>query len=209
MNGILIKKNLHTRTIATYMKNIFKYLIIITIIITNYGVTAEMTTNTKIIIKTTSGDIKLELYDDKAPITVSNFKKYIESKYFSNTIFHRVIKDFMIQGGGFSVEMIEKDTFAPIQNEANNLLSNERGTIAMARTPDPHSASAQFFINLKDNTFLNFKSQTQQGWGYCVFGKVLEGLDIIDKIALTETGNYGPHQDVPQKPIIINEIVIE
>ena len=175
----------------------------------NYGVNAEMTTNTKIIIKTTSGDIKLELYDDKAPITVSNFKKYIESKYFSNTIFHRVIKDFMIQGGEFSVNMEQKDTFAPIQNEANNMLTNDRGTIAMARTSDPHSASAQFFINLKDNTFLNFRDQTQQGWGYCVFGKVLKGLDVIDKIANVETESNGPHQDVPKEPIIINDIIIE
>ena len=191
------------------MKNIFKYLVIITIIIMNYGVNAEMTTNTKIIIKTTSGDIKLELYDDKAPITVSNFKKYIESKYFLNTIFHRVIKDFMVQGGGLSVNMEQKDTFAPIQNEANNMLTNDRGTIAMARTSDPHSASAQFFINLKDNTFLNFRDQTQQGWGYCVFGKVVKGLDVIDKIANVETASNGPHQDVPKEPIIINDIIIE
>ena len=191
------------------MKNIIKYLVITTIIFLNSGANAEMTTNTKIIIKTTSGDIKIELYDDKAPITSENFKKYIESGYFTDTIFHRVIKDFMIQGGGFTTEMNEKDSMPPIQNEANNGVSNERGTIAMARTPDPHSASSQFFINLKDNNFLDFTAETSQGWGYCAFGKVFEGMDILDKIALVDTGSYGAHQDVPKEPITINEIIIE
>jgi len=191
------------------MKNIFKYLFLITIIFTNKGVNVEMATNTIITIKTTLGDIKLELFDDKAPKTSENFKEYIKSGFFSNTIFHRVISDFMIQGGGFTAEMQQKDTLSPIENEANNMLSNQRGTIAMARTNDPHSASSQFFINLKDNTFLDFKSETIQGWGYCVFGKVLEGLETIDKIALVPTGSYGPYQDVPNEPIIINEIIIE
>jgi peptidyl-prolyl cis-trans isomerase B (cyclophilin B) len=191
------------------MKNIIKYLVITTIIFLNSGANAEMTTNTKIIIKTTSGDIKIELYDDKAPITSENFKKYIESGYFTDTIFHRVIKDFMIQGGGFTAEMSEKDSMPPIKNEANNGISNERGTIAMARTPDPHSASSQFFINLKDNNFLDFTAETSQGWGYCAFGKVFEGMDILDKIALVDTSSYGAHQDVPKEPITINEIIIE
>jgi peptidyl-prolyl cis-trans isomerase B (cyclophilin B) len=191
------------------MKNIIKYLVITTIIFLNNGANAEMTTNTKIIIKTTSGDIKIELYDDKAPITSENFKKYIESGYFTDTIFHRVIKGFMIQGGGFTAEMSEKDSMPPIQNEANNGVSNARGTIAMARTPDPHSASSQFFINLKDNNFLDFTAETSQGWGYCAFGKVFEGMDILDKIALVDTGSYGAHQDVPKEPITINEIIIE
>ena len=191
------------------MKNIIKYLVITTIIFLNSGANAEMTTNTKIIIKTTSGDIKIELYDDKAPMTSENFKKYIESGYFTDTIFHRVIKDFMIQGGGFTAEMSEKDSMPPIKNEANNGISNERGTIAMARTPDPHSASSQFFINLKDNNFLDFTAETSQGWGYCAFGKVFEGMDILDKIALVDTGSYGAHQDVPKEPITINEIIIE
>ena len=115
----------------------------------------------------------------------------------------------MIQGGGFTQDMKDKETFKPIQNEANNMISNARGTIAMARTNDPHSASSQFFINLKDNTFLDFKSETMQGWGYCVFGKVIEGIEVIDKIALVETGSYGPHQDVPKDPVIIEEIIIE
>ena len=191
------------------MKNFIKYLFLITIIFTNNGVNAEMTTNTIIIIKTTSGDIKLELFDDKAPKTSENFKQYIKSGFFSNSIFHRVIKDFMIQGGGFTPKMQQKEALSPIKNEANNMISNERGTIAMARTNDPHSASSQFFINLKDNTFLDFKSETTQGWGYCVFGKVIEGLETIDKIALVPTGSYGPYQDVPNDPIIINEVIIE
>ena len=191
------------------MKNIIKYLVITAIIFLNNGANAEMTTNTKIIIKTTSGDIKIELYDKKAPITSENFKKYIESGYFTDTIFHRVIKGFMIQGGGFTIEMGEKESMPPIKNEANNGVSNERGTIAMARTPDPHSASSQFFINLKDNNFLDFTAETSQGWGYCAFGKVFEGMDILDKIALVDTGSYGAHQDVPKEPITINEIIIE
>ena len=191
------------------MKNFIKYLFLITIIFTYNGVNAEMTTNTIIIIKTTSGDIKLELFDDKSPKTSENFKQYIKSGFFSNSIFHRVIKDFMIQGGGFNPEMQQKEALSPIKNEANNMISNERGTIAMARTNEPHSASSQFFINLKDNTFLDFKSETTQGWGYCVFGKVIEGLETIDKIALVPTGSYGPYQDVPNDPIIINEVIIE
>ena len=191
------------------MKNIIKYLVLTTIIFINNGVNAEMATNTIINVKTSLGDIKIELFNDKAPITAENFKKYIESDYFANSIFHRVIKDFMVQGGGFTMEMEEKETMSPIKNEANNMVSNERGTIAMARTNDPHSASAQFFINLKDNVFLDFKSETTQGWGYCVFGKVIEGMEVIDKIAIVDTGSYGPHQDVPKDPIIIKEIIIE
>ena len=191
------------------MKNIIKYLVLTTIIFINNGVNAEMATNTIITVKTSLGDIKLELFNDKAPITAENFEKYIKSNYFTNSIFHRVIKDFMVQGGGFTPEMEEKETMSPIKNEANNKISNERGTIAMARTNDPHSASAQFFINLKDNTFLDFKSETTQGWGYCVFGKVIEGIEVIDEIAMVDTGSYGPHQDVPKDPVIIKEIIIE
>ena len=191
------------------MKNIIKYLVLTTIIFINNGVNAEMTTNTIITVKTSLGDIKLELFNDKAPITAENFEKYIKSNYFTNSIFHRVIKDFMVQGGGFTPEMEEKETMSPIKNEANNKISNERGTIAMARTNDPHSASAQFFINLKDNTFLDFKSETTQGWGYCVFGKITEGIEVIDEIAMVDTGSYGPHQDVPKDPVIIKEIIIE
>lgn len=191
------------------MKYFTNYLLIILLNLLNIGVNAEMTTNTIISIKTTSGDIKIELFDDKAPKTSQNFKEYIKSGYFNDTIFHRVIKDFMIQGGGFTLDMQQKETLPPIENEANNMVMNERGTIAMARTNDPHSASAQFFINLKDNNFLNFKDETVQGWGYCVFGKVLEGMETVDEIAKVKTGSYGPHQDVPNEPIIIKEIIIE
>ena len=189
------------------MKYFTNYLLIILLNLLNIGVNAEMTTNTIISIKTTSGDIKIELFDDKAPKTSQNFKEYIKSGYFNDTIFHRVIKDFMIQGGGFTLDMQQKETLPPIENEANNMVMNERGTIAMARTNDPHSASAQFFINLKDNNFLNFKDETIQGWGYCVFGKVLEGMETVDEIAKVKTGSYGPHQDVPNEPIIIKEII--
>lgn len=191
------------------MKYFTNYLLIILLNLLNIGVNAEMTTNTIISIKTTSGDIKIELFDDKAPKTSQNFKEYIKSGYFNDTIFHRVIKDFMIQGGGFTSDMQQKETLPPIENEANNMVMNKRGTIAMARTNDPHSASAQFFINLKDNNFLNFKDETIQGWGYCVFGKVLEGMETVDEIAKVKTGSYGPHQDVPNEPIIIKEIIIE
>ena len=210
MNGILIKKNVLTR-IFTHksMKKFIKSSILILIFITNFGASAEMATNTIINIKTNLGDIKIELLQDKSPITSENFLEYVKSNYFSGTIFHRVIKDFMIQGGGFDTNMNQKETNTPIKNEANNGLSNERGTIAMARTNDPHSASAQFFINLKDNNFLDFTSETIQGWGYCVFGKVIAGMDIVDKIAQSKTSSYGPHQDVPEEQIIISEIIIE
>ena len=149
------------------------------------------------------GNIVLELDPAKAPKTVANFLKYVEDKHYDGTIFHRVIDGFMIQGGGMLPDMSEKPTRAPIQNEANNRLSNKRGTIAMARRPDPNSATAQFFINVADNDFLDFKSETPQGWGYAVFGKVVEGMDVVDKIKDAKTGNNGPHQNVPTAPIVI------
>ncbi len=210
MNGILIKKNVLTRIIShKIMKKYIKSLILTLTFITNFGANAEMSTNTIINIKTNHGDIKIELFQDKSPITSANFLEYVKNLYYNGTIFHRVIKDFMIQGGGFDTDMNQKETLAPIKNEANNDLSNERGTIAMARTNDPHSASAQFFINLKDNNFLDFTSETIQGWGYCVFGKVIAGMDVVDKVAQSKTSSYGPHQDVPEEQIIISEIVIE
>ncbi len=189
------------------MKKIIKFLTFSLIIFINNGVYAEM--NTKISIETSMGVIKIELYNDKAPITSQNFIDYIKSGYFSGTIFHRVIKNFMIQGGGFTEEMQQKETQPPINNEADNGVGNKRGTIAMARTTDPHSATAQFFINLKDNDFLNFNKKTIEGWGYCVFGIVYEGLEVIDKIAEVKTGSNGPHQDVPETPVIIDNISIE
>ena len=147
---------------------------------------------------TNHGDIVIELDAEKAPETVKNFLAYVEAGHYDNTIFHRVINGFMIQGGGMEPGMKQKDTKAPIKNEASNGLKNEAGTIAMARTQDPHSATAQFFINVADNDFLNFKAENVQGWGYCVFGRVSEGMDVVNKIKGVKTGTSGFHQDVPK-----------
>ena len=152
---------------------------------------------------TNHGDIVIELDAEKAPETVKNFLAYVEAGHYDNTIFHRVINGFMIQGGGMEPGMKQKGTNAPIKNEANNGLKNEAGTIAMARTQDPHSATAQFFINVADNDFLNFKAENVQGWGYCVFGRVSEGMDVVNKIKGVKTGTSGFHQDVPKEDVII------
>ncbi|WP_298622087.1 peptidylprolyl isomerase [uncultured Zoogloea sp.] len=152
---------------------------------------------------TNHGDIVIELDAEKAPETVKNFLAYVEAGHYDNTIFHRVINGFMIQGGGFEPGMKQKATQAPVKNEANNGLKNDIGTIAMARTQDPHSATAQFFINVGDNDFLNFKAENIQGWGYCVFGKVSEGMDVVEKIKGVKTGNAGFHQDVPKEDVVI------
>jgi peptidyl-prolyl cis-trans isomerase B (cyclophilin B) len=158
-------------------------------------------------IKTSMGDIKLELFEKEAPETTANFLRYVDEKFYDNTIFHRVIDNFMIQGGGFNTDFEQKPTHSTIKNEAENQISNEIGTIAMARTPDPHSASSQFFINVADNDFLDFKAPTPQGFGYCVFGKVVDGMDIVNKIKGVATGNRGHHGDVPRENIVIKEIV--
>ncbi|MGB0127990.1 MAG: peptidylprolyl isomerase [Rhodocyclaceae bacterium] len=152
---------------------------------------------------TSLGAITLELNDDKAPETVRNFLDYVKAGHYDNTIFHRVIDGFMIQGGGFTPGMKQKPTQAEIKNEANNGLKNLAGTIAMARTNEPHSATAQFFINVADNAFLDHTSPTANGWGYCVFGKVTEGMDVVDKIRDVKTGNKGFHQDVPVEDVVI------
>lgn len=161
-----------------------------------------------IIFKTNLGDIKIELDFDKAPITAKNFQQYAENGFYNGTVFHRVIKGFMAQGGGFATGMEEKETNASIQNEANNGLSNTRGSLAMARTSDPHSASAQFFINLVDNDFLNHKNESQSGWGYCVFAQIIEGMDVVDKMSLVATGRRNGHDDVPKDEIIIESTEI-
>ena len=158
-------------------------------------------------IKTSLGDIRLELFEDKAPETVKNFLGYIEDGHYNNTIFHRVINNFMIQGGGFDTSFSQLPTKGPIKNEADNGLKNRSGTLAMARTSDPHSATCQFFINVSDNDFLDYSSSTPQGYGYCVFAKVVDGMDVVDKIKEVATGNRGPHSDVPVENIIIKEIV--
>jgi peptidyl-prolyl cis-trans isomerase B (cyclophilin B) len=159
-------------------------------------------------IATTVGQMTLELDADNAPKTVENFLAYATSGFYDGTIFHRVINNFMIQGGGFTSDMEQKPTQAPVDNEANNGLKNERGTIAMARTQDPHSATAQFFINVQDNDFLNHTGENLQGWGYTVFGKLTQGEEVLDKIRNVQTGSQGGHQDVPTDPIIIESISV-
>jgi peptidyl-prolyl cis-trans isomerase B (cyclophilin B) len=161
-----------------------------------------------VIIRTTFGDIKLELDAQKAPKTVENFLNYARDGYYDDTIFHRVINNFMIQGGGFDTDMQQKPTGEPVENEADNGLKNDFGTVAMARTMEPHSATAQFFINVKDNDFLNHSGKNMQGWGYTVFGKVVEGTEVLDKICAVPTGNRDGHQDVPDDPVIIESVEI-
>ena len=160
-------------------------------------------------IQTNHGLISVELDEKAAPLTCENFRQYAADGHFDNTIFHRVIPGFMIQGGGFTAEMSQKPTRDNIKNEANNGLKNVTGSIAMARTPDPHSASSQFFINLKDNDFLDFSSETDQGWGYCVFGQTVDGLDAVNSIAAAVTGPHGHYQDVPIDTVLIESVVIE
>ncbi|WP_323834827.1 peptidylprolyl isomerase B [Photorhabdus africana] len=157
---------------------------------------------------TNFGDIVINTFADKAPVTVENFLNYCRNSFYDNTIFHRVINGFMIQGGGFEPGMKQKPTDAAIKNEANNDLKNNRGTLAMARTNDPHSATAQFFINVVDNDFLNFRSERPDGWGYCVFAEVIEGMDVVDKIKGVSTGRSGMHQDVPLEDVIIEKVTV-
>ncbi|MGP5312029.1 peptidylprolyl isomerase [Psychrobacter faecalis] len=157
---------------------------------------------------TNMGAIVIELNEEKAPKTVENFLNYVKSGHYDGTIFHRIIDGFMIQGGGMDAEMNEKATNAPVENEADNGLKNDKGTIAMARTQDPHSATSQFFINVKDNDFLNHSGKNMQGWGYTVFGKVTSGMDVIDKMRGVPTGRFGMHADVPNEPVVINSATI-
>lgn len=160
-----------------------------------------------VILKTNHGDITIALDFEKAPKTAENFAQYVKDGFYNGVIFHRVIDNFMIQGGGFEPGMKEKQTREPIENEADNGLSNDIGTIAMARTMEPHSASAQFFINVKDNDFLNHSAKTAQGWGYAVFGKVTEGMDVVEKIKNVKTTSQAGHQDVPEDDVIIEEAI--
>lgn len=178
-------------------------LFIMMIMLTLLSTPAPAEENPRVVLETGMGNITLELYPTQAPLTVKNFLAYVDEKFYEGTIFHRVIRGFMIQGGGMTADMGEKPTHTPIRNEANNGLKNDRGTIAMARTQVPDSATAQFFINAKDNAFLNFRSKTVEGYGYCVFGKVIKGMDVVDAIEAVATGNKGYHQDVPLKPVVI------
>lgn len=164
--------------------------------------------NPRVLIETSKGNITIELDAKNAPISAENFMAYVNDGFYDGTIFHRVIPGFMVQGGGMNPDMSEKQTKAPIQNEANNGLANDRGTLAMARTNMPHSASSQFFINVADNTFLNHKGETPQGWGYAVFGKVTEGMDTVDAIVGVKTGSHGMHQDVPAEPVLMNKVSV-
>ena len=164
--------------------------------------------NPQVIIETSLGVIKAELFADKAPISVKNFLQYAEDKHYDGTLFHRVIDDFMIQGGGFQPGMNQKPTRTAIENEARNGLRNERGTIAMARTSDPHSATSQFFINLVDNDFLNYTAENPSGWGYCVFGKVVDGMTVVDRIKGVPTGTRAGHKNVPLTDVLIEKMEV-
>jgi len=169
---------------------------------------AAAAANPAVEIVTSLGKVKIELFADQAPKTVENFLQYTKDRFYDGTVFHRVIPGFMVQGGGFTPDMGQKKTREAIENEAQNGLKNQKGTLAMARTPNPHSATAQFFINVADNEFLNFSGPTQQGFGYCVFGRVTQGMDIVDRIVAVPTGNRSGHQNVPLKPIVIQSMRI-
>jgi len=182
------------------------FLIVLTI---SAGAAAALSDKPQVIIETTKGVIVLELYPDEAPKTVDNFLCYARWGHYDGTIFHRVIPDFMIQGGGLTPDLKHKLTEMPIKNEADNGLKNKRGTVAMARTQDPHSATNQFFINTKDNTPLDHKSKTLQGWGYTVFGKVIKGMDVVDAISKVKTGTRGHMANVPVEPVIITKVTVK
>ncbi len=187
------------------------YGILALMVTTTTNVTAaDLGSHPRVELKTNLGDIVLELDRDKAPASVDNFVQYVRDGFYDGTIFHRVIPGFMIQGGGYTHDFDRKETRAPIKNEADNGLKNDRGTVAMARTSDPDSATAQFFINLVDNNFLNYQAPTMQGWGYTVFGKVVSGMDVVDKIAKEPTGRGGPFpKDVPQQTVVIEHASLE
>ena len=190
-------------------KNLMFCLLLVAALVFGFGVQAQAGGKNMVTLQTNKGDIVLELDAEKAPKTVANFLEYAKAGFYDGTIFHRVIPGFMIQGGGFTADMAQKPTNAPIENEANNGLKNDTYTIAMARTQAPHSATAQFFINVANNGFLNFKAPTMQGWGYAVFGKVVKGQEVVDAIAGVRTGNRGFHQDVPVEAVVINKAIVE
>lgn len=194
---------IHNTSISKLRKAMMKKLFMTTSLILASG---HLFANTMVDMKTSMGNIEIELFDDKAPVSAKNFESYVKSNFYTGTIFHRVIPGFMVQGGGLEANMIEKSTKAPIVNEASNGLKNTRGTLAMARTSDPNSASSQFFINVADNNFLN---KSPMDAGYAVFGKVTKGMDIVDKIVSVPTGNYGMHQNVPKQPVKILSVQIK
>lgn len=183
-------------------------LLTVALLLSHGGISLAQRSKPVVKLETSMGDIVLELYPDKAPATVANFLKYVESGFYNGTVFHRVIDGFMIQGGGMDEQLNRKDTADPVQNEADNGLKNAPYTIAMARTNDPHSATAQFFINVADNAFLNHSAKTMQGWGYAVFGKVIKGQAIVDRIKQVPTTTVGMHQNVPVQPVTILKAVV-
>jgi peptidyl-prolyl cis-trans isomerase B (cyclophilin B) len=194
----------------TEIEDIMKKLITACIIALLFALNSSaFAANPRVLMETTKGPVIIELYPDKAPKTVENFLRYVEAGKYEGTLFHRVIKRFMNQGGGFTADFNKVETYAPITNEADNGLKNTRGTIAMARTGEPHSATNQFFINTVDNTFLDHTSKTPRGWGYCVFGTVVDGMDVMDRIARVATGAGGPfQQDVPMEQILIQKVSV-
>jgi peptidyl-prolyl cis-trans isomerase B (cyclophilin B) len=196
------------------MKNTGLNILLILLTLGSQGLSAQTetqeSTNPMVILSTNQGDITLELFAEEAPLTVANFLEYVKDGFYDGTVFHRVIAGFMVQGGGFYPGMVSKTEGAPVQNEANNGLKNTEGTVAMARTSDPHSAAAQFFINSADNDFLNFTSETPNGWGYTVFGKVTDGIGVVTQISLMQTGMMGGHGDVPLEDVVLtNATVVE
>ena len=196
----------HIKSLSVVLAAILS-LVLFTTVKGEKNMSTESSENPQVVIETSAGNITVELDAKNAPNTTANFLAYVDDGYFDDTIFHRVIPGFMIQGGGLTADMRDKPSNrAPIENEANNGLKNDRGTITMARTNDPHSATSQFFINLKDNDFLNFRNESMQGWGYAVFGKVVDGMDVVDAIAAMPTGNKGGHQDVPLETVTIKTI---
>tara|TARA_R110001583_G_scaffold173287_1_gene327281 strand:- start:127372 stop:127953 length:582 start_codon:yes stop_codon:yes gene_type:complete len=191
------------------MKIFFRYLAPLLLAVLSFSTHAEGgNVLPQVKLETNYGDIVIELNAEKAPNTVANFLSYVNDGFYDGTIFHRVIKDFMIQGGGFTEEFVQKTPKASIQNEANNGLSNVQGSVAMARTGDPHSATAQFFINTVDNNFLDFRGESGAAWGYAVFGQVIEGMDVVDAIRAVSTGNQNGHGDVPNETVIINTATV-
>lgn len=188
------------------MRQLYAFLMLALLSGTALVTCTALAANPQVVFETNRGDFIVELYPDKAPKTVANFMKYVDSGFYKDTIFHRVINRFMIQGGGFTADMSEKQTLAPVINEAANGLKNEPGTLAMARTSDPDSATAQFFINLENNVPLNYQGPEPELIGYCVFGRVLKGMDVVREIAVTPTMNVGPYYDVPKSTILIHQI---
>ena len=193
-------------TLQKIMPKIFLFFILFLTTTLSFATENKMSeTQTKVKLSTSLGDIIIQLNAEKAPVSTANFLTYVKEGFYDGTIFHRVIPDFMAQGGGFDADFKQKEVHAPIKNEADNGLKNLRGTLAMARTSDPDSATAQFFINYKDSSFLDYTSPTPQGWGYAVFAEVVEGMEFVDAMAKQATGNRGGHQDVPKENIIINK----